>query len=160
MMSYPRKLVSSSTLLRDFEFGTFRVISRQSCIAAVPNHKVNLQGNTDITYGVVKQFESYKKKMPSTDIITIQNFMKNHKMFYAVCRSAALWRESRLTDKSKPCTNLLHGDLARIHESDEGWHVVIRDILQDNDGALLFIKRQHGFKVRTASRQHELQINT
>jgi hypothetical protein len=29
-------------------------------IAAAPNHKVNLQGNTDITSGVVKQFESQK----------------------------------------------------------------------------------------------------
>jgi len=86
--------------------------------------------------------------------------MKNRKMFYAVCCLAVLWRDSRSTGKSRPCTNLLQSDLARIHESDEGWHVVIRDILQDNDGALMFIKRQHCFKVRTASRQHELQINT
>jgi len=36
MMSHPRKLVSSSTLPRDFEFGTFRVISRQSWHCCCP----------------------------------------------------------------------------------------------------------------------------
>jgi hypothetical protein len=39
-------------------------------IAVAPNHKVHLQGNTDITSGVVKQVESLKKKKSA--IYTIQ----------------------------------------------------------------------------------------
>jgi hypothetical protein len=81
-------------------------------------------------------------------------------MFYTVCWHTIIWKDAELIDMSRLYTNLLYSHLTLIHILDEGWHVVKPDIPQDDDRALVLMNRQYSFKVRTAGRQHQLQINT
>jgi hypothetical protein len=60
MVSYPRKLVSSSTLPCEHQILQIQELFQGNPdIAAVPNDKRNLEGNTDVTSGI-KLFETQK----------------------------------------------------------------------------------------------------